>query len=59
MPSMDVTFCADGNKCKQRHKCFRWTGKELMDKEGMYWYADFHLDWKGSGKQTCDNFIQG
>lgn len=58
MPSLDITFCSDGSKCKKRHTCWRFAGRDYMDKDGMYWYSEFYNDWKGGGRINCEHYME-
>ena len=57
MPSLDITFCSDGQRCKQRNKCWRFVGVESQDENAMYWQANFYEEAKASGRK-CAHFIE-
>ena len=57
MPSMDIVFCSDGAKCKQRKTCWRFAGVEYQEEDGMYWWSDFFKEAEESGRD-CKNYIK-
>jgi hypothetical protein len=57
MQSLDISFCSDGAKCKQKKNCWRWIGVDFQEKQGMYWWAEFYQKAKESGR-ACEDFME-